>query len=60
MKPRSVKSKINRMITVLGDKPTVARTLDVTVRYIDMMLNNKVPGKFLYRRINDVHDALTE
>lgn len=54
--PRSVKTKINKLIQVYGTHKAVANALFIHWTYIYKMQNGMIPGKRLYRDICNLAD----
>lgn len=51
IKPRSVKTKIKRLIKTHGSRKNVAEILNVELSYIYKLEKNTIPGWRLYRDI---------
>jgi len=45
-------NELNRLIKKLGSKKATAEKLEITVRYVDMVLAGKRPSKRLIKLIN--------
>ena len=54
--PRTVKTKIAKLIQRHGSKKKVAELLGIHVSYITKMLGDAVPGQRLYRDICNLYD----
>lgn len=54
--PRTVKTKIAKLIKVFGKRKFVAERLGIHVTYIYKLERGKIPGKRLYRDICKFYD----
>jgi len=52
MKKKQLISKIERLIKINGSKETTAYFLNITVRYLDMILKGRQPGRKVYRSVS--------
>ena len=58
-KPKGVKTKINKLIRMVGSKKELAKRLNIHLTYIYKMEAGKVPGKRLYRDIIKLEENMS-
>ena len=60
MNARPVKIKIQRLIRRYGSYKRLAERLDVTLSYVYQLEKGKIPGRHLYKIINQVYSEKTK